>query len=135
MGMPELLEDPRFADKMDMVKNQDELYEIIEKWVKGMTADEVMVILEKAGVPADYTRNIADLAEDPHMLAREAVMEFDDPDKGRVKIPGVFPEFTNHPGRVEFLGRKLGADNEKIYDRLLGLSAQELADLKAKGVI
>jgi crotonobetainyl-CoA:carnitine CoA-transferase CaiB-like acyl-CoA transferase len=135
MGMPELLDDPRFANKMDMMKNQDELYDIIGEWVKGMTAEEAMAILEEAGVPADYMRNIADLAVDPHMLAREAVMEFDDPDKGKVKIPGVFPKFTNHPGRVEFLGRKLGADNEEIYGGLLGMSAEEIADLKTKGVI
>lgn len=135
MGMPELLDDPRFAEKAAMMKNQDELYEIIGKWIKGMTAEEAMAILEEARVPADYMRNIADLADDPHMLAREAVMEFEDPDKGKVKIPGVFPKFTNHPGRVAHLGRKLGEDNDEIYGGLLGLSLKEISEFKAQGVI
>ena len=135
MGMPELLEDPRFAEREDMIKNQEELYEIIGGWIKEMTAEEAMAVLEEAGVPSDYLRSIADLADDPHMLAREAIMDFDDPDKGKIKIPGVFPKFSNHPGRVAYLGRGIGADNEEIYGGRLGLSAEELADLKSRGVI
>jgi crotonobetainyl-CoA:carnitine CoA-transferase CaiB-like acyl-CoA transferase len=135
MGKPELIDDPRFKIKEDMIKNQDELYEIIGNWIKTMTAEEAMDVLQKVGVPSDYMRSIADLAEDPHMLAREAIMEFDDPDKGKVKIPGVFPKFSNNPGRVAFLGRALGADNDEIYGERLGFSKSEIEDLKSKGVI
>ena len=135
MGMPELLEDPRFVDREDMIKNQEELYKIIGGWIKEMNAEEAMAVLEEAGVPSDYLRSIADLAEDPHMLTRGAIMEFEDPEKGKVKIPGVFPKFSNHPGRVAFLGRGIGADNEEIYGGRLGLSVEEMAELKAKGVI
>ena len=135
MGMPELLDDPRFAKPEDKINNQNELYEIIGKWVKGLTADEAMEILEEAGVPSDYMRNVADLAEDPHMAAREAIIDFDHPTKGKIKIPGVFPKFSNHPGKVEHLGRNLGADNEEIYGGRLGMSADDIAKLKNKGVI
>ena len=135
MGMPELLDDPRFAKPEDKINNQNELYEIIGKWVKGLTADEAMEILEEAGVPSDYMRNVADLAEDPHMAAREAIIDFDHPTKGKIKIPGVFPKFSNHPGKVEHLGRNLGADNEEIYGGRLGMSADDIAQLKNKGVI
>ena len=62
-------------------------------------------------------------------------MEFDDPDKGKVKIPGVFPKLSNNPGRVEYLGRALGADNDEVYGERLGLSKNEIEELKSKGVI
>jgi crotonobetainyl-CoA:carnitine CoA-transferase CaiB-like acyl-CoA transferase len=135
MGMPELLDDPRFKEKGDMIENQDELYEIIGAWTKEHTAEELMAILEEARVPSDYIRNIADLAVDPHMKAREAIIDFELPDKGTVKIPGVYPKFTNHPGRVKSLGRKIGQDNKEIYCEFLGMSDKELSDLKNKGVI
>ena len=39
------------------------------------------------------------------------------------------------PGRIEHLGRALGADNETVYRDLLGLDADRLADLRAAGTI
>ncbi len=135
MGQPELLEDERFNNTINRITNQDELYEIIAQWVKELTAEEGLKICDDAGVPADIIRNIADLARDPHMREREAVMEFDDPDKGKVLIPGVFPKLAKAPGRVEFLGAKLGEFNKEIYGDMLGLSDDELNMLGEKGII
>ena len=135
MGQPELLEDERFNNTINRITNQDELYEIIAQWAKELTAEEGLKICDDAGVPADIIRNIADLAQDPHMREREAVMEFDDSEKGKVLIPGVFPKLAKAPGRVEFLGAKLGEFNKEIYGDMLGLSDDELNMLGEKGII
>jgi crotonobetainyl-CoA:carnitine CoA-transferase CaiB-like acyl-CoA transferase len=135
MGQPELLEDERFNNTINRITNQDELYEIIAQWVKNLTAEEGLRICDKAGVPADIIRNIAELADDPHMRERDAVMEFDDPEKGKILIPGVFPKLSKAPGRVEFLGPKLGEFNKEIYGEILGLSDDELTRLGEEGVI
>jgi len=100
-----------------------------------LTAKEGIEICDDAGVPADIIRNIADLADDPHMRERKAVMAFNDPDKGEVLIPGVFPKMSRFPGRVKFLGAKLGEYNHEIYGGLIGLSNDEISELKEKGVI
>ncbi len=134
MGMPELLEDPRFIG-FERIKNQEELYKIIAEWVKGLTAEEALNILDEAKVPADIIRNIEDLAHDPHMRAREAVVEIEDPEKGKVLVPGVFPKLTKHPGRIKYLGIKLGQCNQEIYRDFLGLSPEEIKTLEEKGVI
>jgi len=115
--------------------NQERLYGIITEWVKGITAAEGLKLLDDAGVPADFIRNIAELAQDPHMLEREAVMAFEDPEKGKVLIPGIFPKLANAPGRVEFLGARLGEYNREIYGGFLGLSPEEIDGLEAKNVI
>jgi crotonobetainyl-CoA:carnitine CoA-transferase CaiB-like acyl-CoA transferase len=135
MGQPELLEDERFNNTINRITNQDELYEIIAQWVKELTAEEGLKICDDAGVPADIIRNIAELADDPHMRERGAVMEFNDPDKGKILIPGVFPRLTRAPGKVEFLGAKLGEFNKEIYGDMLGLSDDELTMLGEKGII
>jgi crotonobetainyl-CoA:carnitine CoA-transferase CaiB-like acyl-CoA transferase len=135
MGQPEILENPLFENRFARTMNQDKLYEIIGEWVKGLTAEEGLSLLDEAGIPADLVRNIAELAEDKHMLEREAVMPFDDAEKGRVLIPGVFPKLTKSPGRVEFLGARLGEHNREIYSDFLGLTPQEIDELEEKGVI
>ena len=135
MGQPQLLEDERFNNTFNRIMNQDPLYAIIAAWVKELTADEGLKILDDAGVPADIIRNIADLAHDPHMREREAVLEFEDPDKGKVLVPGVFPKLKHAPGRIEHLGAKLGEYNKEIYEGFLGLSSEKLSQLEDKGVI
>ena len=135
MGKPELSTDPRFEHRRVRIENQEALYEIIAKWVKGLTAEETIRIMDEAKVPGDIMRNIKDLAHDPHMREREAVMEFEDPEKGKILIPGVFPKLKNAPGRVKFLGVKLGEHNQEIYGGMLGLSSEEIEALQQKGVI
>lgn len=135
MGKPELLKDPLFESRLARIMNQDKLYEIIGEWVKGLNAAEAMKILDDEEVPADLVRNIAELANDPHMLEREAIMAFEDSEKGKVLIPGVFPKLSKSPGRVEFLGARLGEHNREIYGNFLGLSEQDITDLESKKVI
>jgi len=135
MGQPELIEDPRFDNTVNRIMNQNELYEIMAEWVKQLTAEEGLNILDAAGVPADTIRNIEDLVNEPHMRARDAIVEVDDPQKGGVLVPGVFPKLKNSPGKIQFLGPKLGEYNHEIYHDLLGIPLEELAELEKKGAI
>ncbi|MCG6909087.1 MAG: CoA transferase [Deltaproteobacteria bacterium] len=135
MGQPELLEDERFDNTINRIVNQNALYAIIANWVKELTAEQGLKICDDAGVPADIIRNIADLADDPHMRKREAVMAFNDPEKGDILIPGVFPKMLRFPGKVKFLGARLGEHNHEIYGGLIGLSNDEISKLKDNGVI
>ena len=135
MGQPEILANPHFENRIARTLCQEELYEIIGKWVKSMTADEGLKLMDDAGIPADLVRDIADLAHDPHMREREAVMEVTDPEKGKVLIPGVFPKMQKAPGRVKFLGARLGEYNQEVFGEGLGLSVEELSELQKKGVI
>ncbi len=135
MGRTDLLTDPRFRTVADRIQNQEEIYRIVEKWVKERTAEEVIRMLDEAKVPADMIRNVANLASDPHLRQREAVLEKEAPGIGKVLIPGVFPKLSRHPGEVRFLGAKLGEHNEEIYRGQLGLTEAEMSDLRNKGVI
>jgi len=42
---------------------------------------------------------------------------------------------TGTPGTIRFPGRRLGQDNEKLYQELLGIGAEELDKLRAEGVL
>jgi crotonobetainyl-CoA:carnitine CoA-transferase CaiB-like acyl-CoA transferase len=45
------------------------------------------------------------------------------------------PRFSSAPGRVEHLGPALGEHNAEVYGELLGLTAAEIDDLRARGVL
>lgn len=50
-------------------------------------------------------------------------------------MPGVFPVLSETPGQIKWAGPKIGAQNEDIYHGLLGMSDEEIAELKEKKVI
>lgn len=135
MGRKDLLKDNRFNSFLNRFQNQDELYDIIGDWVKNYTAFEIMQLLEKAEVPCEKVNSIADLAEDPHMRQREAIIEYDDYEYGKILVPGIIPKLQNFPGRIKFLGAKLGEHNQEIYQELLELSLEEIKDLEEREVI
>ncbi|MHA2006154.1 MAG: CaiB/BaiF CoA transferase family protein [Promethearchaeota archaeon] len=135
MEREDLLLDKRFSKYSERIRNQDELYKIIGDWVKSGVAEKIMKILEKASVPCERVNNIADLATDPHMLDREAILNFEDPEYGKVLIPGIAPKLKKFPGQVKFLGAKLGEYNHEIFKEFLGLSQEEIKVLEEKEII
>jgi formyl-CoA transferase len=135
MERTDLLKDERFKSVLDRIQNQDELYKILGDWVKNYTAEEIMQLLDKDGVPCEKVNNIADLAEHPHMHEREAIIEYDDYEFGKILVPGIVPKFKNFPGNIRFLGAKLGEYNKEIYQDFLGLSSEEFRVLKQKDII
>ena len=50
-------------------------------------------------------------------------------------MPGVFPVMSGTPGEVKWAGPKLGEHTEEVLGEWLGMSAEEVAALKANGAI
>jgi len=62
-------------------------------------------------------------------------VEWDDVQVGRVKGTGVAPKFSRTPGRIWRGSVPVGHDNDLVYRNLLGLSDQELDDLRRRHVV
>ena len=73
---------------------------------------------------------IAQAAQDPHFVARQAVIDLPDADLGSIKAPCLVPRFTGRPLPVPHTGPHHGEHNDAFYGAL-GLSAQDLADLRS----
>jgi crotonobetainyl-CoA:carnitine CoA-transferase CaiB-like acyl-CoA transferase len=134
MGAPGLADDPRFVHAGARRKNADAIEDEIARWVAARTADDALNDLLEARVPAGRVNSIADLFADPHVAARENLVEVPDGDGGSVRMVGVIPKLSRTPGRIRHAGRQLGADNENVYAELLGLSAEEVRALRERGV-
>ena len=135
MGREDLLRDPRFATFTGRVQNADEINGIVGDWVRQHTAAQVEAILVDAQVPVTRAYSIADIATDAHYAAREDIVAVDDPVIGPVRMQAVYPRLSETPGHIQRGAPRLGEHNEEVYGSLLGLTAAEIAALRAEGVI
>ena len=87
-------------------------------------------------MPASLVSSVSDLFEDPHVRARENIIARPSPLGGLLHVAGVVPKLSRSPGTVGDLGPlRPGQDNEAVYGERLGLDADALAALSARGVI
>jgi formyl-CoA transferase len=136
MEQPDLADDARFATHLARGDNQEELEGIVAAWAKRHTAAEIDRILNDAGVICGPIYTIADIFEDEHYRARDMLVTHEDPDFGEFVGPGIVPKFSETPGEVRWSASwEEGSHNRDVYGGLLGLSDEELADLKEQGVL
>jgi itaconate CoA-transferase len=101
LRQPELRTDPRFATNTDRVGHDDELTAIIEAVFASMAADEVVTLLDAAGIASARLRTPAELAAHPQLAARDRWREVATP-AGPVRA--VLPPVTV-AGREPVMGR------------------------------
>jgi CoA:oxalate CoA-transferase len=135
LGREDLTHDPRFKDNLSRYLNRDEIHPIVADRMKEKTVAQVTSILESARVPCGHIRNMADIYNDPQVAAREMLLEIEQPDAGKVPMPGIPIKLSHAPGSIEAPAPKLGQHNSEIYCQLVGLTEQQLAGYRQKGVI
>ena len=129
-----LLEDPRFVRSKLRRENEGPLREAILAWTAEHTKHEAMQILGKEGVPASAVFDTHDLFNDPHLAARDFVKTIEHPKLGPVKLLGWPPRMSRSEVPISpapFLGRH----TEEVLSADLGLSGQDVEDLRARGVL
>ena len=133
IGRAELAQDARFATNLARVANVAALDDVITAWTSARPCDDIVAALVAARVSAAAVEDLPAVLANEHFRAREALVTVDDPDIGPFTTAAPLP--LGADGRIRHLGRGLGADNEAVYREWLGLDADELADLRAAGVV
>jgi crotonobetainyl-CoA:carnitine CoA-transferase CaiB-like acyl-CoA transferase len=134
MVRPELTTDfPTMAARLE---RRADLDAIVQTWVGGAEAREILARLDAAEVPCGLVASARDLVADPHVRARNNIVEMPSPLGGALSMVGIVPRLTASPGRVDSVGPvDVGAHNEEIYCGRLGLTRDELRALAARGVV
>jgi formyl-CoA transferase len=136
MGKPELADDPKYATHLARGEHQEELEGVVAEWAARHDAAEIDRILNEAGVICGPIYTIADIFEDEQFRAREMLLEHTDAEFGPFIGPGVVPKLSETPGTVRWSGTwEEGSHNGDVYGGLLGLTDDQLAELKAEGVL
>ncbi len=136
MGQPELAKDERYYTHLERGKHATELDDQIAEWTKTKTMAELGEILDAHDVVTGPIYTIEDIANDPHFAARGMVRRIDSEFFGNMAVPGFTPQFSETQPDIAWLGPDTpGEHNAEIYGDLLGLSDDEIADLKSAGTI
>jgi len=135
VGRPDLAGNPDYVDPFRRQARAIEVDELVADWISQRTLDEAMKIFEAAEVAAAPVYDAGQLLSDEHLRARGTFVEVDDPDLGPMTLHAPVAVLSETPGRIEHLGRALGADNDAVFGGLLGVDADRLAALRAAGTI
>lgn len=136
MGRPELAQDPRYATHVARGTHQIELDALIADWTCTLTTDALEALMVAHSIPAGRIYRAPDMLEDPHFKAREAIVAVPNPEHGEIRMQGCFPKMSDTPGSIHRIApRTPGEHNAQVYGDRLGLDADALADLEARGII
>ncbi|WP_238006608.1 CoA transferase [Dactylosporangium sp. AC04546] len=135
VGHPEVVDEPWFASGATRAGHADELDAMVGGWIAERDAAEVVAAFEAAEAAVAPIQDIADVFEDPQYAALGTLQPVDDPVLGPVRMQNVLYRLSATPGRIRWTGPPLGAHNDEIYRGRLGLTGDELAALRADGVI
>ena len=101
--------------------------------------DQLMLALQKAGVPAGVCQTAGDRCDnDPQLAHLEWLTEVTGTKIGRWPVAEVPVKLSESPayagGRIDRGAPCYGEDNEYVYGELLGMTSREIKDLAAEGV-
>ncbi len=105
--------DARFATFAGRMEHRDELDGFVAAWIGARSAGEVVAAFDAAEAAIAPVMTMADVATDPHVLAREMVTAVDG-----TPMQGLIARLSGTPGRLRWAGRPLDADGAAIRAEL-----------------
>ncbi|MGO4444659.1 CaiB/BaiF CoA transferase family protein [Mycobacterium sp. 2YAF39] len=126
---------PEYVDPIPRQERADEIDALVADWIRGQTLEHAMKVFLAEGVAAAPVYDAQQLLADEHLRARGTFVTVDDPDLGAMTVQAPVARLSETPGRIDHLGRALGADNDAVYRDLLGLDDEHLGALRAAGTI
>jgi crotonobetainyl-CoA:carnitine CoA-transferase CaiB-like acyl-CoA transferase len=135
MGRPELGGEGRYGTYADRESRRDEVDAVVAAWTASHERADLLQQCEEAQVPAGPVFSIDEIFDDPHYAARGNLATLHDERVGDLAVPNVVPRLTATPGGIDSLGPPLGAHNAEVYEGLLGLSPEQIRELRSDGVL
>ena len=133
LGFPDLAGDPRFATGPARLTNYDELRPLIAGVVARLTRAEVMKMLGDFGIAVGPVNTVAEALEDPHLHAREMVVELTHPEYGPFRYLGIPIKLSDTPGRLASAPPQFGEHNREVLTDL-GFSDSAIAEFERNDV-
>jgi crotonobetainyl-CoA:carnitine CoA-transferase CaiB-like acyl-CoA transferase len=134
LGLEGLLDDPRFKTNADRVANKQALQELVEAVTVTREGRYWLEKLEAADIPCGPVNTYAEVFQDPHVLARDMLIQVEHPVAGPVKMTGINLKLSGTPGEVRLPAPTLGQHTTEVLQSL-GYTAQDIDHLRAAGAI
>jgi formyl-CoA transferase len=134
-GRPELASDPRFATNPLRVKNRNTLVPLLAEMAATKPRDEWIDLLEARGVPCGPINDVGEVFDNPQVQARGVAIELAHPAAGKVKLVRSPMKMSATPATSDKAPPLLGQHTDEVLHEVLGKSSDEIAALRAKGVV
>jgi len=132
---PDLPEHPRFRTNSDRIANRAELAALIEAELARKPAAEWAELLEAAGVPSAPINTMAEVFADPHVLARDMLVEVEHATLGSIQLPGVPMKFSATDAAVRTAPPVLGQHTREVLRERCAMDDAAIDVLAAAGVV
>jgi formyl-CoA transferase len=133
IGREDLIGDARYETAEARAKHVNEVNAVIEAWTSKRNKYEVTKILAAAGVPCGAVQDTGEVLNDPHLHAREMIVEVPHPVRGSYLTAGNPVKLSASPTKIES-APLLGQHNHEVLTSL-GYGQADIAALKAAGAI
>ena len=135
LGRPDWTREERFSDLSKRKENKEDLDRFLEQWTLQHSPEEVVNLLQQGGVAAGVVQNAEDLANDPHLMARDFFIPLEHPVLGKIVADASPIKFKKNSRDKWKAAPLLGEDNRYVYTELLGFTEGELSSYIEKGII
>jgi formyl-CoA transferase len=134
IGREDLAHDQALQDNAGRVAQVSRLDEAIAAWTAQRSVESVLTCLHEASVPAGKIYNAADIASDPHYLAREMLVGAKSRESYDLTQPGIVPKLSETPGKLRSAAPRLGEHTRQALAEA-GLREALIAQLIASGTV
>jgi len=134
LGLPQMVEDPRFAKNIERVKNRRELEAALEEAISKQDREPLLKLLDEAGVPATPVNTVAQVMDDPQTAARAMIQRVVHPRLGEIPVVGTPVKFSRMKAGVRTPAPQQGEHTDQVLAEY-GYSAADIAALRAKKVV
>ncbi|MDH6566670.1 formyl-CoA transferase [Streptomyces sp. SAI-117] len=134
IGRPELADDPEWATPEARLPKLAKMFQLIEEWTATLPKWQVLEKLNAHGIPCGPILSTREIIEDRSLADNDMIVEVEHPERGTFTTVGNPLKLSDSPTTIT-TPPLLGQHNEEIYIGELGLGDEELALLRAGGVI
>ena len=135
IGMPEMLEEPKYKSYLGRQEYAREVTERIDPWFKDKKKEETFHAAQERRLPFGLIATTEDLLNLVQLRAREWFVDVEHPATGRVTYPGAPFKMSKTPWGMKCRAPLLGEHNREVFGDSLGHSPEELVRLRETGVI
>jgi formyl-CoA transferase len=133
IGRADLIGDARYETGEARWQHKAEVDALVEAWTSARTKHDAMKILADAGVPCGACLDTGEVLTDPHLRARDMIVEVEHPERGRYLTVGNPVKLSASPTKIT-PAPLLGEHRREILAEL-GYSAADIESLEADGAI
>lgn len=134
LGAPEWIGDPRFFDKAHRSVNRDALNAAINERLALQDRDHWIERFNQDGVACGHINSMDEVFEEPQIQHLGMVQDVVSARLGPQRLVGQPMTLERTPSKLVRAAPKRGEHTEEVLGELLGLTTDDMAALKARGV-